>query len=155
MGCDSPLVIVGKSVKIARPEAIGPWRRRKRRMRKEEGRGRGNQTQAKLCEAQALREQGVCGQVVQGQKLGPFLGRGGGMALKPSKLCEAQALREQVVRGEVVRGPVVRGLKLGPFLGRGGGMARDVGVACKEKDISKWAWNVKEMSKWPEILWDG
>ena len=57
----------------ARPE-IGPvpW----------EGRGRGIEARAKLCEAQAWREQ-----VVRGQKLGPFHGRVGGVALKPEPSC--------------------------------------------------------------------
>ena len=44
------------------------------------GGGRGIEAQAKLCEVQALREQVVRGPVVRAQELGPFLGRGGGMA---------------------------------------------------------------------------
>ena len=51
-----------------------------------EGRGRGIEAQAKLCEAQALREQVVRGPVLRGQKLGPFL-RGEGVALKNKLSC--------------------------------------------------------------------
>ena len=52
----------------------------------DEEEGRGNQARAKLCEAQALREQVVRGPVLRGQKLGPFL-RGEGVALKNKLSC--------------------------------------------------------------------
>ena len=68
------------------------------------------------------------------------------MAFKPEPSCaRPKPCGSMSCEAPALRGPVVRGQKLGPFLVRGGGMARAVGVACKEK----------EMSKWPEILWDG
>ena len=52
-----------------------------------EGRGRGIEARAELCEAQALREQVMRCPVVRGQKLDPFHGRVGGVALKPEPSC--------------------------------------------------------------------